>query len=745
MVVSTPSYLNSENIDTRKYQHVIADNCVNKNSLVVIPTGLGKTIIAVLVAAKTLELYPEGSKIIVLAPTRPLIDQHYNTFSKFLTISQKQFCVLTGKTDPEKRTQIFNDNQILFYTPQTLRNDLVTNKYNLKNVCFIVFDEVHHAAGDYPYTLIADTYFEQNPDGNILGLTASPGSSKQKINALCDAMHIPLKNCHFRTREDDDVKEYIKPLDIFKVSVEMTELMRDVYIALKYLIEERLQYLSSITFLEHKGKDLFQKVIRKDLLKLNSELVELLNRESDKTGVYTALSINAQLLILYYMIELVEQQGLINLLDYLEEGIYKKTKKKKCSKAVKVLAGDRRIYQIYIELKKNNEYSPEALVHPKYWALEKVLLDEIEHNKNSKILVFVKFRITIKNLVESLKNKSDLRPVKFVGQASKSEEDKGLSQKQQIEILEAFRKGTYNILISTSVGEEGLDIAECDMVVFFDVVASEIRYIQRRGRTARHREGKVIILYTKATNDDIYMKIVLGKLKKMNVNLKSSQNLKECYSKKVLRNRISVENEDIEPDLIKSKKNEDKKEMKSKPHTEIVNTRENKENKGTLDFFICNSQLQNNRKTKPMLKEKGSPIICLEQKKECDIILSKLIPPKLGVRKALSEENIDHIISDVAWHVIMYNEVIIQIYNPKAISKISLLHDQNKIPEHIRLVIAIFDFIDFQESFGGEKQLLKRKIKSYENDLRIKIIFIDNYEELYFIMKNIVKDKRKER
>ena len=741
MVVSTSHYLNSEKIDTRKYQHFIADNCVNKNSLVVIPTGLGKTIIAVLVAAKTLELYPEGSKIVIMAPTRPLIDQHYNTFSKFLTISQEKFCVLTGKTDPEKRAQLFNDNQVLFYTPQTLRNDLVTNKYDLKSVCFIVFDEVHHAAGDYPYTLIADAYFEQNPDGNILGLTASPGSSKQKIDALCNIMHIPLKNCHFRTREDDDVKEYLKPLDLFKVSVEMTELMRDAYIALKYLVEERLQYLSSFNFLEHKGKDLFQKVIRKDLLKLNLDLVDSLNKETDKTGVYTALSINAQLLILYHMLELVEQQGLINLLDYLEEGIYKKTKKKNCSKAVKVLAGDRRIYQIYVELKKNSEYSPETLVHPKYKALEKVLLDEIDHNKNSKILVFVKFRITIKNLVESLKSVSSLRPVKFVGQASKSEEDKGLSQKQQIEILEAFKKGTYNVLVSTSVGEEGLDIAECDMVVFYDVVASEIRYIQRRGRTARHREGKVIILHTKETNDDIYMKIVLGKLKKMNVNLKNSQNLKESYAKKIRENQPEpdINSDAIDPIPITEQTNNSTEEK-----IENTNSKRKREKKGTLDFFINRSQIQNKKQSKPPLTEKSTLNARLTQKINRNIVLSKSIPTKLGIRKALSEENIDHVIADISWHVIMYNEVILQIYDPKALSKITLLQDQAKIPESIKLAIAIFDFVDFQENFGGEKQLLRKKIKSYENDVKFKLIFIDNYEELYFIMKNIVKDRRKE-
>ena len=85
-----------------------------------------------------------------------------------------------------------------------------------------------------------------------------------------------------------------------------------------------------------------------------------------------------------------------------------------------------------------------------------------------------------------------------------------------------LKQGNYNVLVSTNVGEEGLDIAECDLVVFYDVVASEIRLIQRKGRTARHREGKVIILYCKGTHDEIYLRIAFNKLKKMNVNLKGS-------------------------------------------------------------------------------------------------------------------------------------------------------------------------------------------------------------------------------
>ncbi|MFX1273638.1 MAG: DEAD/DEAH box helicase [Promethearchaeota archaeon] len=173
------SYLEKKEVEYRHYQEIIAQKCVGKNSLVVIPTGLGKTIIGVLVAAKLLEMVPSDSKIIILAPTRPLIEQHFQSFLQKLSIPKEKFAILTGKIAPSKRTEIFETNQVLFFTPHTLRNDLVNKKYDLSHTCLVIFDEAHHASGDYPYPLIADKYKQQNSDGTILALTASPGASKK--------------------------------------------------------------------------------------------------------------------------------------------------------------------------------------------------------------------------------------------------------------------------------------------------------------------------------------------------------------------------------------------------------------------------------------------------------------------------------------------------------------------------------------------------------------------------------------
>ena len=707
--VKKMSYLREKHIEQREYQLKIAKECVSKNSLVVLPTGLGKTIIGVFVAAGTLENFPPKSKIVVLAPTRPLINQHYDSFKNLMTIPEEQFVVLTGKTVPEKRVELFHENQIIFYTPQTLRNDLVNKRYTLENVCLIIFDEAHHATGDYAYTLIADEFVYQNPDGTILGLTASPGSSKEKINILCENLHIPLENIHTRTRKDVDVKTYLKPMDVYKIGVNLTELMGDAYLAIQTLLEERLQYLSQLGFLSVSSTKLYAKVIRKDLIKLNAELIRLVKGDGDKTGVYSALSVNAQALILYHMLELIEQQGLDVLLIYLTK-VKQDARKKTSSKAVKILASDHRINQIYIELKKNEDLSPEQLIHPKFYVLEKLLLEEFKKHPESRVLVFVKLRDSVKNIVKKLKtsNSEIIKPARFVGQATKSKDDKGLSQKNQLEILEQFKQGQCNILVSTNVGEEGLDIAECDLVIFYDVVASEIRFIQRKGRTARHREGKVIILYCKDTHDEIYMHIALSKLSKMNVNLKSGQQLQTSYTK--APTEMKIEESPIE-------------ELPS----ELPRKTETHQKQGNLQVFLQDS---------PSIPEKKQEMV--------EIKISKSLPVKFGIRKKLQHDQIPFEIVKSINHITLFDRVIIQALDPHQFEEEMLLKKYSLLGRKYTLIVSIFDFVDFHENFPDEERLLKQKIKEWGINNDFKAVPIDLPEELYFIVKNIYLHSKKE-
>jgi Fanconi anemia group M protein len=708
------SYLDQGKIELRKYQVDIASQCIAKNSLVVIPTGLGKTIIAVLIAAKTLEISPPKSKIIVMAPTRPLINQHLETFIEFLSIPDNHYAILTGKIPPEKRPEEFESHQMLFFTPQTLRNDLVAGRYDLKSCCLLIFDEAHHASGDYPYTMISDLYVEHNPDGTILALTASPGSSQQDINDLCMNLHISSKNIHIRVRKDEDVKNYIKPMDIYKIGVNLTSLMKDVRKIVHIILEERLRYLSQMGFLEVKCEQLYEKIIRKDLLELNRKLLSIIQSENDKTGAYKALSINAQGLILFHMLELIEQQGLDVLLKYFEK-LQKDARKKSSSKANRILAADSRLRRVHLELKKQQEFNSNSLLHPKLKILQSVLSDELSKNGNSKILVFVKLRASVKNIVKRLKPHPQIKPIRFVGQSTKSNDDKGLSQTQQIEILEKFKEGTYNVLVSTNVGEEGLDIAECDLVIFYDVVASEIRLIQRRGRTARHREGRVIILYCRDTNDEVYLRIAMSKLKRMQKNLKKPQ-----------------------------KKNSSSKSLNDPNFTRFTfkkdSDMENKVKGNTYERQSSLVDFTNKHKQEAYLTK-------LEDKKQDknheDIILSSQLNMKYGLRKLLKNAEINFSIRKMDHSITLFGKICIEISNPRKITESGISSLHSNLAREFELVVVVMDFIGFREEFEEEKRLLRQKFTEFGKNNSIQIVNIDMPEEVFYLVKNIYEYNKK--
>ena len=229
---------------------------------------------------------------------------------------------------------------------------------------------------------------------------------------------------------------------------------------------------------------------------------------------YLIRNLTAALRIVH-LIEFVGTQGLAPTLRYVK-GMYEEIRNKKSSKGVKDLISRTEFTQF--------ENLLHALVtkgyrHPKADALLELVSEQISVDLDSRILVFTRFRDTAAEVAETLAQLEDVRISRFVGQSSKGK-DKGFSQKKQIEVLDGFRSNEFNVLVATQVGEEGLDIPECNLVVFYDCVPSVVPYIQRKGRTGRHTPGKVVIFVAKGTHDEFYHWSVINKLKKMPSALK---------------------------------------------------------------------------------------------------------------------------------------------------------------------------------------------------------------------------------
>ncbi|MFX1256984.1 MAG: DEAD/DEAH box helicase [Promethearchaeota archaeon] len=506
----------------RAYQENILINCLNRNSLVVIPTGLGKTIIGLMLAVHRLMEKP-SSKVIFLAPTKPLVDQHYKSFLEFTLLPPESLKAITGTTAPEKRKNLWEDTTIAFMTPQVLQNDIISNLYSIKNVSLIIFDECHRAVGDYAYCFIARKYKDASKYPQILGITASPGSTEEKINEIKQNLY--SNHVEIRTEKDSDVKPYIHSVDNEWIKIKLPEEFLELRNILLEKLKDVYKWLKQNGLLESYD---INKINRKDLLKLNNNInrrISTAKDENEKFQMFYAKKLAANAIRLSHMTELIETQGINALKEYIEK-IVEKIKKNTANKSLKELFNDldfKRVKKLTYQLQ------AKGIFHPKIEKLKEILHSQITKTKNSRILIFCHFRDSVNNIARYFKDDQIIKVHKFVGQATKGS-DKGLTQKEQIKILEDFRKGIYNTLIGTSVAEEGLDIAECDLVVFYDVVPSAIRSIQRRGRTGRQKEGKVFVLMAKDTRDEGYYWAEKAKEKNMKHSLKK---IKEAENRSI--------------------------------------------------------------------------------------------------------------------------------------------------------------------------------------------------------------------
>ena len=194
-------------ISPREYQQKIFETCINKNCLVVLPTGLGKTLIALMLTIERMKKFP-GEKVVFLAPTKPLVEQHLNYFKKYLPELFAEMTLFTGQITAGERKKLWQNSDIIFSTPQCVANDLNKKLYDLNDVCLLIEDEAHRCIKNYDYNYVAHEYIKQAKHPRIIGLTASPGSDRSKIKEICK--NLSIEEVELKTRDSEDVKNYLQ-------------------------------------------------------------------------------------------------------------------------------------------------------------------------------------------------------------------------------------------------------------------------------------------------------------------------------------------------------------------------------------------------------------------------------------------------------------------------------------------------------------------------------------------------------
>ena len=600
--------IRKNSVEFRKYQSNISQSAFNRNTLVILPTALGKTIISLLVCANTLYNYKD-KRVLIMAPTRPLVIQHMNSFFSVLKMLEDQIAAVTGKIVPYARRAIWNKPEIrlVFATPEVVKNDIEENRLSLNGFTLLVFDEAHRAVKDYAYTFIAKEYVKQSIYPLILALTASPGSDKQRMKEVCDNLFI--EHVEYRSEEDPDVRQYINPIEVEWKYLDLPSEYQYIISNLKSILHEKIRWLIQHRILSQKDpRWIFKRnlIDAGDQIRYNLELT----MEEERGPLYVALMQQSSALSLMYCTELIESQGSYSLkafLDRIEEeghGVASGTGSggsSGSSKSHQSILNDSRIKEVrtlvsnlttehpkinYIvnllrnryhssnftqnsNTKKDGQYNRQEKLDlgSDYNRRHNHLIPYHDLQNNSRTLIFTQYRDSARHIVEML-SKNGINASRFVGQA-KRQGDIGMKQDEQTSILESFRNGEFDVLVATSIAEEGLDIPQVDLVIFYEPIPSEIRYIQRRGRTGRMSAGSVIILAAKETIDERNLHASKRRIQKMKQTLSSLL----TSLKPIIRNSLSTDpltSDDISS-LDKTIENMDEKLKEMEIKSELLN------------------------------------------------------------------------------------------------------------------------------------------------------------------------------
>jgi ERCC4-related helicase len=487
-----------KNIEPRDYQKEIFESCKDKNCLIILPTGVGKTLVALMLVIDRMKKFPLN-KILFLAPTRPLAEQHLSYFKKHLPEMFAEMNLFTGKIQAPQRKKIWQRSDIIFSTPQCIGNDLKKRLYSLDEVSLLIEDEVHRCVKNYSYTFVAKKYLEQSKTTQIIGMTASPGTDKKTINAICEKLEI--EKIEMRNRESKDVKEFLQELNFKIIKLEFPKKFQEINELIKKIYQRNIRILQENNLINGPANKI-------TILEAQRKISLSIKQNPSDYSLYAGASAAASALKISHAIELLETQTLYSLDSYLNN--LKQDAAKNQSKAVKKIVASPEFTQAKTIIQ---DLISQEKEHPKLLELKDLINEKVKANPKYKTIVFTQYRDTVQKICDELK-KINITAKPFVGQTKKGES--GLSQKEQKKIIEEFSRNEFSVLCATSIGEEGLDIPEVNAVIFYEPIPSAIRTIQRRGRTARLMPGELIMLITKNTRDEIYYWSSFQKEKRMN-------------------------------------------------------------------------------------------------------------------------------------------------------------------------------------------------------------------------------------
>ncbi|ELY50083.1 DEAD/DEAH box helicase [Natronorubrum bangense] len=500
-------------LERRLYQLKLAGTAANDHTLVCLPTGLGKTTVSLLVTARRLD--EVGGTSLMLAPTKPLVQQHADFYREALQIPDEEIVVFTGDVSPDDRAELWTDATVVMATPQVIENDLVGSRISLADVSHITFDECHRATGDYAYNYIAERYHGDATQPLVTGMSASPGGDEEAILEVCE--NLGIQDVEVMTEDDADVSKFTHNTDVEWERIDLPDEVLEIRDTLNDVIKNRLEKLKELGVASSTQPDQSQK----DLNRMRAELQGLINNDQSKG--FKGMSIHAEVMKLRQAVTLVETQSVEAVCRYFDRQ-RNQARSSGASKASQRMVSDPRVREA---MRKAESFDQ---LHPKYRKTRMLLAETLGLEGGERVIIFTESRDTAEALTEFLSESFDAK--RFVGQGDREGSD-GMTQKQQQAVLDDFRAGEFEVLVSTSVAEEGLDVPEVDLVLFYEPVPTAIRSIQRKGRTGRQSEGRVVVLMAEDTRDEAYFWISQRREKEMESELRDLKGVADDLEKEL--------------------------------------------------------------------------------------------------------------------------------------------------------------------------------------------------------------------
>ncbi|XP_074852253.1 Fanconi anemia group M protein isoform X2 [Carettochelys insculpta] len=426
------------------------------------------------------------------------------------------------------RKEIWHNKRVFFLTPQIMVNDLSRGTCPAAEIKCLVIDEAHKALGNYAYCQVVKELCKYTNQFRILALSATPGSDKKAVQEVIS--NLLISQIELCSEDSPDIQPYSHERHIEKFVVPLGEELAEIqntYIRVLETFAGRLIKIRVLAQRDIPSLTKYQIILARDQFRKNPS--------SQNAGIQQGIIEGdfALCISLYHGYELLLQMGTRSLFIFLcgimdgSKGLTRTRKELSRNEDFMKLYGqlenmfsDTAVTSANGSLLYNNRTGPKKKIiysHPKLKKLEEVVVEHFKSWKgdtdkntsetkfrDTRVMIFSSFRDSVQEIAEMLsQHQPVVRVMTFIGHAT-GKSVKGFTQKEQLEVVKRFREGGYNTLVSTCVGEEGLDIGEVDLIVCFDAQKSPIRLVQRMGRTGRKRQGRIVVILAEGREERTY-------------------------------------------------------------------------------------------------------------------------------------------------------------------------------------------------------------------------------------------------